>query len=199
MEKNRNIKLYIMFALIISVMGLSIAYAAYSTTLTIKGTVTARKSSDVWNVHFEALDGGTTLTPILTGNAREITPPTLTDTKISGFEASFYAPGDSVRYEFNIVNSGLLDAKLSSSVIGSLTCTPKANGTATASEATALCNDLILKVEQTSANPDTSLVLTSGQSINYHLSVTWNEASTVTISDDITVTIEESNFVFTQD
>lgn len=70
MEKNRNVKIYVIFALVISVMGLSIAYAAYSATLLISGTVTAKKSSDAWNVHFESTDGSTTLTPTLGGNAK---------------------------------------------------------------------------------------------------------------------------------
>lgn len=46
MEKNRSIKIYIIFALIISVIGLSIAYAAFSSTLTIEGLVTVKKTTN---------------------------------------------------------------------------------------------------------------------------------------------------------
>ena len=107
MEKGRGTKALVVVTLLVSVLALSIAYAAYSATLLISGTVTAKKSSDAWNVHFESTDGSTTLTPTLGGNAKVTSSATLTETKISDFEITFYAPGDSISYDFEVKNTGM--------------------------------------------------------------------------------------------
>lgn len=199
MEKERGIKLLAIVALLVSVIGLSVAYAAYSATLLISGTVTAKKSADAWNVHFTALDGSSTLTPTLTGHATVATAATLTDTTISSFNINFFAPGDSVKYEFKVNNTGAVDAKLSTINKGTLSCAPKANGSATQTEADNLCNDLSLELTKSPSGEITSgATLASSTSESYQLTVTWNNDSTATISDDIVVTIGQSSFVYVQ-
>ncbi len=199
MEKERGIKILAVVALLVSVIGLSIAYAAYSATLVVSGTVTAKKSADAWNVHFTATDGTSTLTPTLSGNATVGTAATLSDTSISAFNINFYAPGDSVTYEFKVNNDGAVDAVLSTITKGTLTCAPKANGTATQTEADNLCNDLTMSLtKSTGSDITTGTTLTSGASETYKLNVTWKSESTVSISDDIVVTIGQSSFVYVQ-
>lgn len=201
MEKNRSIKIYIMFALIISVIGLSIAYAAFSSTLTIEGLVTVKKTTDAWNIGIEALDGTTNLTPILTGNAKEVTAPTISGTTISGFEASFYAPGDAIAYEFNVVNNGSVNAILDETGMsdGLITCIPKENGTATEAEAEDLCGDLISFLQETDDIIGEVQVLAPGEKRTFHFEIAWKEGSTVEISDDVVVYLDGLTMPITQE
>ena len=53
--KDRNYKIITVLAMILAVTGLSIAYAAYTSTLRISGNVTARASEKSWNVKFDDL------------------------------------------------------------------------------------------------------------------------------------------------
>lgn len=199
MEKERGIKVLAIVALLVSVIGLSIAYAAYSATLLVSGTVTAKKSADAWNVRFTATDGSSTLTPTLTGHAAVATAATLTDTTISSFNINFFAPGDSVKYEFKVNNTGAVDATLSTITKGTLSCAPKENGTATQTEANNLCNDLSLELTKSPSGEITSgTTLASGASETYQLTITWNSESTTTISDDIVITVGQSSFVYVQ-
>lgn len=101
MEKERKIKSLI---LIVAVLGLGIAFAALSSSLTINGSAKAQGGS--WNIHFaKTLD-----MPTQTTGDASFTEPTLSDTSILGFKAIVTKPGDSVTYYFDIVNSGTVDA-----------------------------------------------------------------------------------------
>ena len=106
MEKERRIKTLSLVALIVAVLGLTVAFAALSQTLTINGT--ASINSATWDVHFANLSEAST-----TGDASVSTPPTLNATSISDFEAVLTKPGDSITYEFDIVNGGTIDATIS--------------------------------------------------------------------------------------
>ena len=63
MEKERRIKVLSLVALIVAVLGLTVAFAALSQTLTINGTASINSAS--WDVHFENLTG-----PDLTGEGK---------------------------------------------------------------------------------------------------------------------------------
>lgn len=201
MEKNRNVKIYVIFALVISVMGLSIAYAAYSATLLISGTVTAKKSSEAWNVHFESPDGGTTLTPSLEGYAEVVSPATVTATTISGFKVNFYAPGDSIEYSFDIKNTGSIDATLNKITLGSLSCS-KATGTqqGTETDANNLCGNLDMNIMKSDGNNiSVGDKISAGSSETYRLSIIWNESDTNIYENDIDISVGETTFDFVQD
>lgn len=121
MEKERGAKVIAIVALLIAVVGLTVGYAAYSSTLTINGTANVDPAS--WKVNFD-YKTGTSLTGATKGHAAENTAPTLADTTISGFDVTLKAPGDSVTYNFLIKNSGTLNAKLANFTMGTLTCAP---------------------------------------------------------------------------
>ena len=201
MGRNRNVKIYVIFALVISVMGLSIAYAAYSATLLISGTVTAKKSSDSWNVHFESPDGSTALTPTLGGNAKVTSSATLTETKISDFEITFYAPGDSISYDFEVKNTGSVDATLNKITLGSLSCS-KATGTqqGTAADANNLCGNLDMNIMKFDGN-NISIgdKIPAGSSEIYILTIIWDESDTNIYENDIAISVGETTFDFVQD
>lgn len=130
MEKNRKTTIAVVAALIIAVVSLGIAFAAFSSTLTINGTATISASS--WDIHFsDASNGSTTggtVTPSLSNSLASATA-TSTSTKatLTGSDftwgATFKSPGDKVQYHFYVTNQGDYNAVLSSINEPQVTCT----------------------------------------------------------------------------
>lgn len=106
MEKERKVKVLSLAALVVAVLGLTVAFAALSQTLTINGTASVNASE--WDIHFANLSDATI------EGAATTTKPVLSGTSISGYAVTLTKPGDSVTYEFDIVNGGSVDATLSS-------------------------------------------------------------------------------------
>ena len=57
MERRRGTTVAVVAALIIAVVSLGIAFAAFSSTLTINGSATVESSS--WDIHYSDVSGGT--------------------------------------------------------------------------------------------------------------------------------------------
>ena len=108
MKKNKKDSLFlVILTLIIVVIGLGIAFATFSRTLTINGSATVNSST--WNVHFSSTSGGPaggTITPVL-DNIEGLTPTATAS--VGTFNATQ-------------LNSGDYDAKLSSLTKSALTC-----------------------------------------------------------------------------
>ena len=103
MEKQRKIKSMAVVALIVAVLGLTVAFAALSTTLTINGTAGVDAAS-----------------PDTTGTGASSSEPILDATTIDNVNMSVTKPGDSVTYYFDIVNNGTIDAVLDTDLKSSL-------------------------------------------------------------------------------
>lgn len=197
MEKERGAKVIAIVALLIAVVGLTVGYAAYSSTLTINGTATVDPAS--WKVNFDYKKGTTSLTGKTTGHATETTAPTLADTTISGFDVTLKAPGDSVTYNFLIKNSGTLNAKLSNFTMGTLTCAPNASGSISQEDATELCGELKYTLTYADGSTiTTGTTLNAGDSKELELKLEWPSTSTLSVSDDVKVTIGQTTFVYQQ-
>lgn len=196
MEKERGAKVIAIVALLIAVVGLTVGYAAYSSTLTINGTANVDPAS--WKVNF-GYKTGDSLTGTINGHATENTAPTLADTTISGFDVTLKAPGDSVTYNFLIKNSGTLNARLANFTMGTLTCAPNEGSKISPEDATQLCGEL--KYTLTYADDST---ITTGTTLNFNdskelkLKLEWPSASTLSVSDDVKVTIGTTTFVYEQ-
>ena len=108
MEKTRKIKIISLCALLVAVLGLTVAFASLSQTLTINGSAAVNAAS--WDIHFEKTSGKETEVK----GAATFTEPTLSGTTIENFSATLTKPGDSVTYYFDIVNKGTVDAVVSS-------------------------------------------------------------------------------------
>ena len=114
MEKERKIKVLSLVALIVAVLGLTVAFAALSQTLTINGTASVDAAE--WDIHFENLiensqsGGKLNATPIMDG------------TSITGIDATITKPGDYTGFFVDIINNGTIDAKVSSFELSKL-CT----------------------------------------------------------------------------
>lgn len=129
--KRKNTIVIAIITLIVSVIGLSIAFATFSTTLRINGSATVQASS--WDVHFSSAEGGAgggTITPILSNN-NGLTPTstatvgTFNSTQLT-WEGSVKTAGDKITFDFFIVNAGDYNASLSTLTKSALTC--KMNG-----------------------------------------------------------------------
>ena len=197
MEKERGAKIIAIVALLIAVVGLTVGYAAYSSTLTIKGTANVDPAS--WKVNFDYKTGTTSLTGKTTGHATENTAPTLADTTISGFDVTLKAPGDSVTYNFLIKNSGTLNAELANFTMGTLTCAPNEGSNISQEDATKLCGELKYTLAYADGKTiTTGTTLNPNDSKELELKLEWPSTSTLSVSNDVKVTIGTTTFVYQQ-
>lgn len=197
MEKERGAKVIAIVALLIAVVGLTVGYAAYSSTLTINGTANVDPAS--WKVNFDYKNGTTSLTGTTKGHATENTAPKLADTTISEFDVTLKAPGDSVTYNFLIKNSGTLNAKLANFTMGTLTCAPNASSSISQEDATELCGELKYTLTYAGGSTiTTGEILNPNNSKELELKLEWPSASTLSVSDDVKVTIGATTFVYEQ-
>lgn len=184
-NKNKNI---LIVALIIGLVSMTVAYAAFSTTLTISST--AKVAATKWDVRFanwtqvtvSNLNGGTS-------EASVKASPSETATAITGIEVTFNKPGDAVRFTFDIQNQGDIDAKLTgatgmSETVSGVTKTVKcANATPTANTATF---DLSKKVNTTPG------------SISCVMDISYNKDATTMPGTLQTVSLTDVSFIYGQ-
>ena len=186
MERKRGTTVAVVAALIIAVVSLGIAFAAFSTTLTINGSATVTASN--WDIHFERLSDTTPTT----GTATITTAPTLSATTFSGLEANFKTPGDSVTYSWHVVNKGTFDATLATTPAS----LPKPTCTSTdTTSATNVCKNLTYTVtgynnSLAHATGDDTITLT----LTYNANTPAGELPTATVN----VTLPQFSLVYTQ-
>ena len=112
MEKERKIKVLSLVALIVVVLGLTVAFASLSQMLTINGTANVNAAS--WDIHFENLQS------FADGDATINDEPVLSATSITGIDVTLTKPTDSTLFWVDIVNDGTIDAKIDSVEISPL-------------------------------------------------------------------------------
>ena len=134
-NNGREMKVLVVAALIISIVAIGIGFAAFCETLTINGNASVQTSS--WKVKFSSLG-----TAVKTGTAAEVTAPTLSDTVIQTYSATFKTPGDSISYKVAVSNTGTYNAKISTVTIPTPTCTGKEGEATAATDATKVCDKL---------------------------------------------------------
>ena len=108
MEKERRTKALVVVVLLIVIAGLTIAFAALSTTLNINGT--AYLDAAKWGIRFENLSSPTKI-----GSATTTGTAKIEETKaaeITGMNVSLSTPGDKVTYTVDLVNKGTINAKI---------------------------------------------------------------------------------------
>jgi hypothetical protein len=131
MERRRGTTLAIVAALVVAVVSLGVAFAAFSTTLNITGSATVQSSS--WDIHYSTGSGGTapssdgtSVSPTASNTQSGITstasgtgslkPATFT------WSGTFKTPGDRLVYTFYVCNKGSYNAKLTSITTPSASC-----------------------------------------------------------------------------
>ena len=108
MEKERRTKALVIVVLLIVFMGLTIAFAALSTTLNINGT--AYLDAAKWGIRFENLSS-----PTRVGKATTTGTAKIEETKaaeITDMNVSLSIPGDKIVYTVDLVNKGTINAKI---------------------------------------------------------------------------------------
>ncbi len=108
MEKERRTKALVVVVLLIVVAGLTVAFAALSTTLNINGT--AYLDAAKWGIRFENLSSPTKI-----GSATTTGTAKIEETKaaeITGMNVSLSIPGDKIVYTVDLVNKGTINAKI---------------------------------------------------------------------------------------
>ena len=125
MGYNRKNTTLILIITLVSVLGLSIAFAAFSSSLTVKGNATITPDSGNFKVVFSSSSTSLSTTNVSvtkTGNAHAGTP-TIDNSgnpTIKNLSASFTSPGEKIEYTFYARNEGSYDAYLSSVVFNNI-------------------------------------------------------------------------------
>ena len=183
-NKQKNILLGV---LIVGVISMTIAFAAYSTRLNINGT--AKASSFNWQIVIDDWTRDTNVSSLVSGStntAEQITAgtPANDTTSVSGLSVAFHKPGDVVKYNFNIENKGNIDAELDSWHLNTgneITCTSNNNAVT--------CPSITFEVKCGDTDPAVGDALNAGGSIACTYKVGLNEVNGTNgyTSDAITI------------
>ena len=160
-----------------------------SRTLQINGSATIDAAT--WDIHFENLSSAK-----LSGSASVTTAPTIKEyngvkyAAIGDYEVILTKPGDKVVYEFDVVNNGSLNAKLSTLTKQAIpTCTSLAT-TPVESDATLVCENLTYTL--TYSTEDGALVaeqdtLNSKETKHLVLTLAYKDTATELPTDNVKV------------
>ena len=110
-DNKKMIQLFSVLALFLAVVGISIGFAAMSTSLTIRGT--AKVVPATWDVKFTANSFSNNDTA-----ASATGTPTMTDTTFHDYEITLTKPGDKGTYLVTVTNNGSIDAKVGTVTLG---------------------------------------------------------------------------------
>ncbi len=108
MEKERSVKILIISILFMLIAGLTVAFAALSTTLNIKGT--AYLDAAKWGIKFENLSSPTKIGSATTTGTAKIEESK--SAEITDMNVSLSIPGDKIVYTVDLVNEGTINAKI---------------------------------------------------------------------------------------
>lgn len=194
MEKDRKTKILSIAAICIAVIGMTVGFAAFSSTLTINGTGTVKASN--WQVRFQNL-----LAAVKTGTAEEVTAPTINtnDTNIGDYSVNFTTPGDSISYTFDIANNGTFDAEVTTITIPTPTCT--GNGANATVDAKNVCDNLTYTLTYADGTAiNVSDELGKGTTKKVKLTLTYSDAVTADKlpTDDVAISNLGISIIYSQ-
>ena len=109
-SRDRKILYIVLSIVMVSVLTLTVVYAALSTTLNINGQ--AEVSSASWDIHLANVQ--------LNSRSATTTAPAIVDSKTASFSTTLSKPGDFYEFTIDVVNEGTIDA-----MIDSVTKTPE--------------------------------------------------------------------------
>ena len=154
-KKNQKDLSTIVLLLIVVVVGMSIAYAALSATLTVKVNSLTQNSLS-WNVAFQT--GSVTGTPGGTSGAgRSCGTATVTTNSVTVADTELSKPDDSCTYALTIKNTGSIDA-----VLGTITAVSPTSTSCTNSGASMVCGNITYKL---ATNSDGSTLLATNSTL----------------------------------
>ena len=170
MRNSNGSKYIIIMALLISVVALSVGFAALSSTLTIKSSATVSNDEgfDVRLSSSKTALATNNITPTTSGGATGTAATISAGTagqgnQISGIAATFTAPGQSVVYTLAAYNNGIFAGYLKSITFGSKTCTAGTGTTQSYVNSACTGISITVKVGTTTYNATNSSI--SGHSL----------------------------------
>lgn len=187
MEYNKTYKIIAIVALLLGIVGVTLGYAAFSSTLKIESSAEVVPNGTNFNVDFSSSNSSVVtddITPTLSANvtgfsATDATINNSSDPVISNLHATFTEPGQSVTYTFYAYNAGQYLAYLNSIVFtGSKTCTARTNTNQGLVDTA--CTGISLSVSVANATDTINATTTSIASISNH-SLAIGAADTVTV------------------
>lgn len=182
MEKDRRARIIAIAALLVGIVGLSLGFAAFSNTLTIKSSAEVTPDDSVFNVDFSSSSSSVEANPItatltpsgVTGfTATNATINNSSDPVIQNLHATFTEPGQKATYTFYTRNAGELKAYLKNVNFANVT----------GESATKVCTAKTVSAPKTAANQ--SLVDSACESISLKLTLG---------SENFTATTARSSF-----
>lgn len=148
MERKRKVKIIIMIALMVTIAGMSLGFAAFSASLNVSSSASVTPDSSTFNVVFSS-NSSSQASSAITGvgiNGATSNAATISGTSISGLQANFTEPGQVVTYTFYAHNVGEYEAYLETVDFGTgKMCA--SNGDATASLVNNACNGIYMNVK----------------------------------------------------
>lgn len=111
-QESKKFLMIVLGVLLLSVFGLSIAYAILNVTLNINGS--AKVTSADWDISID------NMSIVTEGSASVIKEPVVDGTEIKDFNVSLTKPGDAIFITFYVTNNGSIDAKFVNSTLHSV-------------------------------------------------------------------------------
>ena len=108
-QESKKFLMIVLGVLLLSVFGLSIAYAILNVTLNINGS--AKVTSADWDISID------NVSIVTEGSASVIKEPVVDGTEIKDFNVSLTKPGDAIFITFYVTNNGSIDAKFVNSTL----------------------------------------------------------------------------------
>lgn len=149
--KNRTELVTVLVSVITVIVGITVAYAALSTSLTVTSNKVAQNAL-TWNVGFT----GSTATATVGGTSdtgRSCGTATITPTTVTVSDTTLSKPDDSCTYTLTVKNSGSIDARLTSitpTAPSGVTCGTATNGTL-------VCGNITYKLASTTTGTELPL------------------------------------------
>ena len=118
MDRNLQRKTSLVIVLVVTIVAITVAFAALSSQLKIQGTASVPNVR--WNIHFQnwaldtsgTVDGHQNTAVYPQVNQLTQTISVANSTKVEGINVTLKQPGDYVKYTFQIINEGTIDATL---------------------------------------------------------------------------------------
>ena len=159
MINEKSSKRISILALLVAIIGLSIGFAAYSTTLKIYERPNLEPNNNTFRVRFSSVDyktipsvviastsqGANADFAIINNNNKTGQKETIAMPKITNLHAQFTKPGQSVTYSFYARNDGEYKAYLKAINFGEKTCI-KTDGTVLDELVKTACSNITMKV-----------------------------------------------------
>ena len=190
-ENKKTLYSFVALSLVLSVIGISVGFAAMSTELNLNGSASVTPAT--WKIKFNNLSS-----PTIDGGATVVTAPTITsDTHIGNYEVELTKPGDSVVYTFDIANTGSIDAELNTYTFATPTIT--GTGASAASDETIVRNNLIYTLTYADGSAiNVNDTLDKGATKSLKLTVAYNATATDLPTAKVTISDMDVTFVYGQ-